>query len=157
MKKLRSWLLIVMIGITACEGPMGPQGPPGRDAAETQWWLLDFTVTRQMWELIGDPNDIGSFYRCVFDVPDLSTAIYNDGGIFCNYRYKDDFGDDVQTPLPFTYYDIDIRDGVEFPFAVQISYDVTPGSVAFKLVFSDFYTGDFDPPALCKFRMNLVY
>ena len=157
MKKLRGWLLMVMIGITACEGPMGPAGPPGRDGTETLWWIKDFTVTSRMWELVGSPDEIGSYYRCIFDVPDLTAAIYDDGGIICYYRYVDDFGDEVQTPLPYTYYDMVIENGVEFPYSVQFSYDVTPGSIAFKLVFSDFFTGEFGPPASCKFRLVMVY
>ena len=156
MRKLRGWLLMVMIGMTACEGPMGPAGPPGSDGAETLWWIKDFTVTGRMWELVGRPNDIGSYFRCVFDVPDLTTAIYDDGGIFCHYRYVDDFGDEVQTPLPYTYYDMVVENGIEYPYSVQFSYDVTPGSIAFKLVYSDFYTGDY-PPASCKFRLVMVY
>ncbi len=156
MIKAFGFLLIVILGFTACEGPMGP---PGKDAIPTEWTYVDFTITDKMWELVGGADEIGSYYYCLFEnITEITSAIYNDGAIFCNYRYKDDFGNDVQSPLPYTYYDIIVDEyNVEHPYAVQISYDVTPGTIAFKLVFSDFYTGDFGPPPSCKFRVTLVY
>ena len=158
MKNLFRCLLIAIVGFTACQGPAGRDGLPGKDAEPTKWWIKDFTIAEKTWELVGVPNDIGSYFRCVFNVPEITRAIYDDGAIICYYRYKDEFGDDVQTVLPYTYYDINVNNyGEEFPYSVQFSYDTMPGSIAFKLVFSDFYTKDFGPPPTCKFRLVLVY
>jgi hypothetical protein len=162
MKKLALWLLVCLVGITACEGPMGPRGPEGPEGppgSGTQRWIVDFTVLSKSWVLVGIPDDIGSYYRCVFDdVTELTKAIQDKGEILCYFRYKDGFGDIVQTPLPYTYYDIYVNDmGDEFPYSVQYSYDTTPGSISFNLVFSDFYTRDNGPPATCNFRLVLVY
>ena len=160
MKRLLGCILMAMIGLAACEGPMGPAGRDGRDGIDgevTYWKVIDYAIPRNAWELIGNPDDIGSYFYYVSDVPELTQAIYNDGAIVCYYRYRDDFGDNVQTPLPYTYYDIIVEGGVEFPFSVQYSYDVMPGSIAFKVVFSDFCTAENKPPASCNFRLHLLY
>jgi hypothetical protein len=158
MKKLLGLLLVAIMGFTACEGPMGPEGPPGKEGPSMEWWIKDYTITGEMWELVGGAGEIGSYYYYVIDNPDITRTIYDDGAIICYFRYKDDFGNDVQTPLPYTYYDIYVNESnVEFPYAVQFSYDAAPGSIALKLVFSDFYTGEYGPPASSKFRLVLLY
>jgi len=158
MKKILGCLVLVMIWFTACEGPRGPAGRDGIDGEVTYWKVFDFTVTRKAWELIGKPDEIGSYYYYVFDVPELTRAIYDEGLIVCYYRFKDDFGDNVQAILPYTYYDIFVNKWEEeFPYSVQYSYDVTPGSIAFKVTFSDFYTADNEPPVTCNFRLHLIY
>ena len=164
MKRLLGFLVLIMMVISACEGPAGPMGPPGLngldglDGEVTYWKIIDFNIARSSWELIGDPDEIGSYFYYVADVDELTQAIFENGAIICYYRYRDDFGYDVQTPLPYTYYDIFVNQwGEEFPYSVQYSYDVMPGSIAFKVVFSDFYTGENKPPASCNFRLHLIY
>ena len=170
MKKLLVFFVVTVICVSACEGPMGPMGPDGRDGINgevTYWKIIDFPpikggVTGGDWELVNAPNQIGSYYRYVFDVPEITEEIYENGLIIAYYRYKDDHGDNVQSVLPYTYYDIDVDvddDGKinEYPYCVQYSYDVMPGSIAFKLVFSDFLTDGNGPPSLCSFRLQLLY
>ena len=163
MKKLLGCLMIFVLVFAACEGPMGPagrdgwDGKDGKDGAETKWWIKDFTIAKSNWELVGNPNDIGSYFRCIYNVPEITRDIYNDGAIIAYYRYVDDFGDEVQTVLPYTYYDIVVDNNNESPYCVQYSYDTTVGSIAFKLVFSDFYTREYGPPSSCKFRLVLIY
>ncbi|MDR1156385.1 MAG: hypothetical protein LBL04_16905 [Bacteroidales bacterium] len=163
MKNLLGCLLIVMSGFTACLGPMGPEGPPGKDATETQWTYVDFIVKENQWRLAGNPLEIGSYYYCVVDVPEITQDIYEEGLIFCNYRYIDDTGVDVQQTLPYTAYFMDVVNGSERPFSMHISYTTTPtvrtvsGTIEFRITFSDFYTGDKGPPASCNFRLTLVY
>jgi len=162
MKRLLGFLLLIMMVISACQGPAGPMGPPGRDGLDgvgevTYWKVKDFTIARNSWELIGDGDEIGSYFYYVADVHELTNDIFENGAIICYYRYRDDFGENVQTPLPYTYYDIIVNGKDEFPYSVQYSYDVTPGSIAFKVVFSDFYTADNKPPATCNFRLHLIY
>ena len=168
MRNFLGCLMMFMLAFTACEGPMGPagrdgwDGKDGKDGKETKWWIRDFTVentnVKKDWKLAGSPNDIGSYFYCIFDVPEITRDIYNDGAIIAYYRYVDDFGDEVQTVLPYTYYDIVVdNNDNEFPYSVQYSYDTTVGSIAFKVVFSDFFTKDYGPPPSCKFRLVLIY
>ena len=152
MKKLLI-LLIIVLGSYSCT----KETCKCKKDDLTQWKIVDFAVTRSMWELVGIPNDIGSYYYYVADVPELTNRIYNDGLFMCYYLFIDDSGYNVQTPLPFTNYDIILEDDREFPWSVHFSFDVMPGSIAFKIVFSDFYTDDWNPPARCDFRLVMIY
>ena len=156
MKKLLGLLLVVLV-LSACEGKVGPPGPPGKDGEFTYWKIIDFTIVQKDWELIRNPDEIGSYYYYVYDVSEITKAIYENGLIVCYFRYMDDFGVNVQSILPHTYYDILVSDkGIGFPYSVQYSYDVTPGSIAFKVVFSDFLTAENFPPKTCNFRLHLM-
>ena len=162
MKRLLGFILMAMIGLSACEGPAGP---PGRDGHQTEWYYVDFKIKGTDWLLAGKGNEIGSYYYYVFDAPEITQAIYNDGLILCAYRYVDDTGVEVQSYLPYTEYFIetDQHGDNENPFAMYISFNVTPtvgrnnGTIEFRVTFSDFYTGKKGPPASCWFRLILVY
>ena len=165
MKKLTGLLLIVIMGFTACEGPMGPEGPMGRDgrdgkngingmdAISTEWWNIEYEIKQSDWVLVGLPGAVGSYYKCIFDVDELTEDIYYDGAIISYYQFVDDAGDWVQTALPYTYYG---RDNPQGDFSVQYSYDVTVKSIAFKVAYSDFQT-QLPPPESCIFKLTLLY
>jgi len=150
MKKLLRLLMIVVVIGSGCNKDDVPKLKN-----------IEFSITRGMWELIGEPDEIGSYYYCIIDVPELTSNVCNKGLIQCYYCYVDDFGDEVQTPMPFTFYGMDVYEESgyqwENPWSVHYSYDVTPGSIAFKIVFSDFLTANWTPPARCTFRLLLVY
>ena len=156
MKKIFCWIVVAALAFSAC-GKDGMDGKDGLDGLLTYWKVIDFTVSRPDWVRKGEGDQIGSYFYYVFDVPEISQKIYDNGLIVCYYRFEDDFGDDVQTVLPYTYYDIIVDDyGNELPYSVQYSFDVTPGSIAFKVVFSDFYTAEYDPPT-CFFKLQILY
>jgi len=176
MKKLFGILMIVFLGLAACEGPMGPPGRDGKDgmrgekgadgtnAIPTEWTILHFRIQLNQWQLAGDYDEIGSYYWCMFDVPEITKDIYDDGLIICSYLYVDSEGYDVQTILPYTEYFIDVdRLNNEFPFAMHLSYNVTPtsgrnsGTIEFRVTFSDFLTWEKSPPQICNFKLTLVY
>jgi hypothetical protein len=140
---------------TACEGPAGPPGKDGLNGLTSEWYTISLSV--EQWQLAGERNQIGSYYYCLFnDIEQLTEYIYDEGLILCYYEYIDEFGDRVMSPLPFTLYNIEVIEGVEYPYAVQFSYDVTPGSIVLKLTYSDFLTSA-QPPQPCLFKLVLVY
>ena len=175
MKNLFGKILIVMLVISACEGPMGPAGRDGIDGEVTYWEIIDFTVRRTgdfSWMQIGEDDEIGSYLYFVLEDERITQQIFDEGLVICYYRYMDEFGYNVQTPLPFTIYDIVVDEGgegedyyyFEYPYSVQFSYDVepgegsTPGSIAIKVVISNFFTNHYwniMPPA-CRFRLHLL-
>jgi hypothetical protein len=139
-------LFAVLAGMASC-------GDNGSVTPDVTLW---YTVLERDWTLVGGPDDIGSYYECVFDVPRLSENVYNNGLVFVYYEYNDN-GTWVLTPLPYTYYDIIVSRGIEYPYAAAYSYDITPGTIAFRLTYSDFLTGQYAPPASSKFRLTLVF
>ena len=164
MKKLLGFLVMVIIGLTACEGPEGPPGKNGTNAIPTEWKIINFRLMLDDWQLAGKKNEIGSYYYYVFDAPEITEDIYYDGLIICNYLYTDDVGYDVQSILPYTEYFIETNNfGDESRFAMHFSYSVqptvkqNPGTIEFRVTFSDFYTGEKGPPAECNFKLTLVY
>jgi hypothetical protein len=157
MKKICIILLIIAAGFTACEGPMGPEGPRGEDAY-LNWKTVNFTIYENHWDLIGSSNQPGSYYSVLLDLPELTNAIYDNGVIVCYYEYRDELGDLVLSPLPYTLYEMYNDDrGREVQASTHYSYTLSPGSIEFRLAYSDFYTGDYPPPAKCFFRVSIVY
>ena len=166
MKKLLGCWVMLMIVFTACEGPMGPRGRDGIDgtnAEPTKWTIVPFRIQLHQWQLAGDPDELGSYYWCMYDVSEITEDIYHDGLVICSYLYVDSEGYDVQTILPYTGYFADDIGGGENLFAMHFSYSVTPtvgrnpGTIEFRITFSDFYTGAKGPPQTCNFKLTLVY
>ncbi len=178
MKNFICLLVIIMLGFTACEGPEGPQGPPGpsgpsgaqgpsgpqgpsgvRGPEGPQGTVnvktISYTVRDVEWELVGDPDQIGSYYQHVFDEPFLTPDIY-EYGTFIGYMFDKINGSEVQTGLPYTIYDIEVTNEGERPFSVQYMCAATPGTIAFKVVFSDFYTEQY-APSTCNFRVMYMW
>ena len=162
MKNLFGKILIVMLVISACEGPMGPAGRDGIDGEVTYWKIIDFRVRRDQWLQIGDNDEIGSYLYFYLEDDQISQEIYDNGLVLCYYKFTDEFGLDVQSPLPFTVYDIDVEvfeeDIYEYPYSIHFSYDVTPGSIAIKVVISNFFTNAYwhVMPTACDFRLHLL-
>jgi hypothetical protein len=136
-------------------GPAGPMGPAGENGLTSEWYNIPIEVSN--WQLQGAMNEIGSYYYClVKNIVELREDIYRDGLILCYYEFIDDAGDHVMAPLPYTVYDINVNNGVETPYEMHFSYDVTPGSILLKLTYSDFMT-QWTPPSPCRFKLVLIY
>ncbi|MDR2652333.1 MAG: hypothetical protein LBC68_08495 [Prevotellaceae bacterium] len=106
------------------------------------------------WTLVGDPNEIGSYYESIWD-----GFPYIDGVINV-YMYQD-YGTnkEIQIPLPYTFYGIDVDPITkeEYHYSIQYSYDIAiDGSIAFKIHVSDYITNTI--PILREFfRVVIVY
>ncbi|MDR3094960.1 MAG: hypothetical protein LBU62_10035 [Bacteroidales bacterium] len=147
MKKVFIILLTAVAGFTACKGPAGRDGK-----------TRAFTILGNAWELIGGPNEIGSYYSCLVEFPELDDVIYNEGIIVCYYEHLDELGDLVLSPMPYSTYDMYTNDrDEEVQVSINYSYTVSSGYIEFRLAYSDFYTSDFPPPSKCFFRVSVVY
>lgn len=151
MKTLRhlTLLFIALITLSACEED---------NTYEERWYVDNFEVKSSDWTLIGDPNDVYSYYECVYTGIPLNVSYYK--GIVTAYMYFDfDTKYEVQTPLPYTEYIIetDKKTGEEIRYEVQYSYDVKDdNSIAFKAYVSDYYTGYFNPGTQ-YFRVAIIW
>jgi hypothetical protein len=118
-----------------------------------EWYTENLKVLARDWELKGGLNEIGSYYECVFD-----GFPYVDG-IVTVYMYQD-FGTstEIQVPLPYTEYGIDLfDDGSELHYSIQYSYDIAiDGSIALKVYVSDYMTSLFRPGTE-NFRVAIIY
>ena len=158
MKNLTVLLLIVLMGFTACEGPMGPMGPEGPEGppGPVNIRYITYDVNESDWVLFGKPNMPGSYFIYEFPEPFLSSSIY-EYGTMVGYMFYYEINNEYQTVLPFTYYDMEITDGgAEFPYSVQYMCDFAPKQVSFKVVYSDFYTVDYRPPSI-TFKVMYIW
>ena len=151
MKALKhiALLFIALITISSCDN--------NDDIYEETWFVKDFEVKSNHWELIGNPDAEGSYYQYVFNGIPAGVPYYD--GITTAYLY---FGykttSEVQTPLPFTEYLIgEDLNGNEVFYSVQYSYDVkADGTIAFKAHVSDYYTASINPGTQV-FRVAIIW
>ncbi len=149
MKKI-TFILLLLLALTSCEGPMGPEGPPGYG---TNWKVIDITVNDYDWELIGTPDGINSYYRCIINHKNISEDVYYDGTLLIyQYQYLD--GTEVQALLPFVIH-VENNDG-SHQWTETLSYDFTPGSIALYMNYSDFATKN-RHPVTSDFRIVMMW
>lgn len=148
MKTLRhiALLFITLATLTACE----------ENTYEETLYTRDFEVKSNHWQLIGEPNDVYSYYEYVYSGVPLDISYYK--GIVTAYLYFD-YGSkyEVQTPLPYTEYIVEEINGKEVHYSIQYTYDVkADNTIAFKAYVSDYYTNDFNPGTQ-TFRVAIIW
>ena len=150
-KKLLGCLLIVMMWITACEGPMGPAGRDGRDGIGTNWFVEDFEVLSEHWIPVYDPVMDGDIFEYSFNFPKLSKIIFEEGAVIC-YLVQNINKNVIQTPLPYTFF----GEYQGILYSENYTYEISPGYINFIVKISDFDTQT-QPPLRCIFRVVLMW
>ena len=151
MKKLL-FLLTVAVGLlTCCEGPPGRDG---RDAEGMYWYVNDYTINSNQWQLVNGVDQLGSYFQAEIRISQLTREIYENGNVFC-YMYQNISGVQVQTLLPFSVpYGRD-EGNYEHLWTETYACDFSPGSIMFYVNYSDFYTNN--RPPTTSFRVVLNY
>jgi hypothetical protein len=142
--------LLTMLG--SCTKADEPRDPYPDEIPEI-WDNAILDVDSEHWRLVGNPNEIGSYYEYTF------TGFPYTDGIVSVYLYEYP-GDpkERQLPLPLTDYIVEIfNDGSELHYSIQYSYEIAKnGVITLKVFRSDFMTGHFRPVTL-KFRVAIIY
>jgi len=155
MKKLFGYLILAMMLISACEGPMGPPGKDGldgrngrdgKDGTSTQWFIQDCEVFSEHWKRVTDPL-MGNIFEYGFNISKLSSFVITDGAVVC-YLIQDN----IQTPLPYTFF----GEYNGFLYSENYTFEASPGYINFIVKVSDFDT-EFQQPLKCKFRVVLMW
>jgi len=149
MKRLFLLFSAVVWFFTSCEGTSQ------QDIAETYWFVKEYTVRSSDWQLVNGMNQIDSYYRYTFNIPELDRDIYNKGHVFCYMFQKNDFNEEVQTILPFSVPRGENTGNKENLWTETFAYDFMPGKITFYVNYSDFFT-DVRPPTT-TFRVVLNY
>jgi hypothetical protein len=113
------------------------------------WYSKIFEAKADKWVLVECSNEPGPYYEYIFD-----NLPYVDG-IISVYMFIDyNKPSEIQLPLPYTEYGVDMNSG---PYSVQYSYDIQKnGTIAFKIYVSDYKTGLLE--LLTEyFRVTIVY
>ena len=139
---------LILFSVTACDIE-----PYQDDNDGDNWKVLNFTVKRNDWKLVGSSNALNSYYQFVFnDVRELTDFVYTDGAV-TGYLYQGNGSEEVQTPLPYTLPIGTIVNGNELLWTETTTFDYQAGSVAFYINYSDFAT-DVQPETM-EFRVVL--
>ena len=156
MKKLLGYLLLAMMLISACEGPMGPPGRDGRDGingkdgTSTQWFIQDCEVFSKDWIPVND-DLMGNIFEFGFSIPQISKFVVEEGAVVC-YLIQKLGNTSVQTPLPYTFYG---RDG-DYLYSENYTCEIRQGHVNFIVKVSDFNT-QAQQPLGCRFRVVIMW
>ena len=173
-KKFLGFLLMVMIGFAACEGPMGPEGPAGvdgidgrngedgtngrngrdgtdgKDGVSTNWYIVNCIVSTNHWRPVSD-DLMGNIFEYEFQIPELTKFIFDEGTVVCHliqYLNSEPF----QTPLPYTFY----GDDNGYFYSENYTYEIRPGFINFIVKISDFNT-QAQQPLSCTFRITMMW
>jgi len=142
MKK--ALLFLLLIPLFACEGPTGPEGPPGTNIYSTY-----FTVPADKWEIYetNEPGVLNSYYYYNKEIPGLTRDIFEEGVVLVYI----DLGNGVKEPLFRTvnrgeYYDGDKDNNYlwseNFMYDFYYNSNTRKGGVGIYVVNSDFILND---------------
>ena len=157
MKKVLSILTLALL-IVACEGPRGPQGPPGEPGEGINWKVMDFTIKSNQWELVGDKDELGSYYMYLFEgnnAPEELRYVVDNMGEVSGCLVGSLDGEEIFYPLPHENFFGSSDGEYESLWSETYKFDYTRSSIAFYVYYSDFYTAT--PPTTCTFRMNFKW
>jgi len=155
MKKFLGFFAAAMLGLAACEGPMGPPGRDGRDAESMQWHVEDFDVLTTQWRERTEEGDGYFFYYFEHEIrlPELTEFVFNNGfvGAYLVMEIvRDGRRQLVQRPLPYTIYGMD----GDIPYSENYSFETRPGWIRFIVKYSDFSEMK---PLTCTFLVVMMW
>ena len=119
---------------------------------------VDLTVRATQWDFDASAN----MFFCHFDVPEITSDVYNYGEVSINHEYNSGKNNAYQVALPETTYrqiELDNGDGTTSPYFYQqhLDYAYGVGFVEVFCIISDFYYEDGWTPDAMLFRLQLSY
>ena len=139
-------LFFVAVLAASCDGPMGPPGRDGRDGLANKR-IIDIDVASRQWRVAYDENG-NRFYYAQFDMPEITQAIYDNGGVFAYHELNG-----YQQVLPYTRHNKEY--GIEW--TRTIDFEFTTGTITFYVTDSDFADTPNAWPETMFFRVVLIW
>ena len=135
-------LVCVLLGFSSCNYY------PKEVIYESNFKTLDLRVYADQWNF----SEEGGYYYCTFEVPELTSTIYNYGVVTCYREYNKGKNDAYQLPLPQTIHNVDAGNGALYTSTIDFSFAV--GLVEIVLTNNDFI---YSAPEGMDFRLNMVW
>jgi len=133
MKKI----LILMLGVImlgACRGPMGPQGPQGPQGEGMNWKIADLSVTQWDYSNFADNN----YFYAKFDVPALTSYVFTDGNVN-GYIFMKENNELIQHSLPYVIHIEEVdNQGQAYFYTRTVDFVYGVGWVQIEVRDSDF-------------------
>ncbi|MDR1654251.1 MAG: hypothetical protein LBS01_11535 [Prevotellaceae bacterium] len=115
-------LFVAAMLFASCEGPMGPAG---KDSSKM---ILDYKIPKSAWQPVYDNNNLFLYYQCFIKEPELTSEIYNNGGMVA-YLEVNEGGVMVQKMLPY----IIVGEDNLGTYSWYIDCDYTVGEIGFYI------------------------
>ena len=135
-------MVCVLVGFSSCNYY------PKETVYESNFKTLDLRVDANQWLFSQD----GDYYYCTFNVPELTSQIYNYGVVSCYREYNKGTTNAYQLPLPQTIHNVDAGNGALYTSTIDFSFAV--GLVEIVLTNNDFA---YYAPEGMDFRLNMVW
>lgn len=137
MKKI-FLLLLSVLTLGACRGPMGPQGPVGPQGPQgegTNWKITDIKVTQWDYSNFADNN----YFFAKYDVPALTSFVFQDGNVN-GYIYMRENNELIQHSLPYVIHmeEVDSNTGTAYFYTRTVDFVYGIGWVQIEVRDSDF-------------------
>ena len=116
--------------------------------SESNFKTRDLRVNANQWMFSQD----GGYYYCTFDVPELTSKIYNYGVVNCYREYNKGTTNAYKLQLPQTIHNVD--EGNNALYTTTIDYSFAVGIVEIVLTNNDFM---YVAPEGMDFRLNMVW
>ena len=139
--------------LAACEGPAGRDG---FDGAETYWFVKNYPVRSNDWQIVNGVDQLGSYFRYTVNINELDRDIYENGTVTC-YMFQNVNGVEVQTPLQHTIHKGKQEGNSDYLWTETYSFMYSLRSITFIVEYSDFYTNNNNRPDDTTFRVVLNY
>ena len=154
MKKYLLIGLVAMMGLGMTGCTINSSNEPSERMHKQ---TIDLNVKASSW--IWDAG--ANMYYCHFDLPELTSDIYNYAEVSVNREYNSGTPNAYQVALPETTYlsvDLDNEDGSTSPYHYQqhLDYAFGVGFIEIFCTISDLYYEGFTPDAML-FRLQLTY
>ena len=133
-------MVCVLVGFSSCHQT--------EVVYESNFKTLDLRVDANQWQFSVE----GGYYYCTFNVPELTSTIYNYGVVTCYREYNKGTNIAYQLPLPQTIHNVD--EGNNVLYTTTIDYSFAVGLVEIVLTNNDFA---YDAPESMDFRLNMVW
>ncbi len=128
--------MFAALALMSCEGPMGPQGIPGRDGF-VNYKIIDLQINENEWGYSGVANN--NYFVASFKMPEITSHIYNNGLVQVYREYNTGAADARQILLPQTRHnEVQINTGDWVFFTETIDYEYGVGTLSIFYTASDF-------------------
>lgn len=139
-------MVCVLVGFSSCN--YYPKETVYETIYESNFKTLDLRVYADQWTFSNE----GGYYYCTFEVPELTSTIYNYGVVTCYREYNKGTNTAYQLPLPQTIHNREANTGALYTSTIDFSFAV--GLVEIVLTNNEFI---YSAPEGMDFRLNMVW
>ena len=145
-------MLLLILLVTACEGPRGPMGPPGEGGSSDSYVSPVYTIKAREWQLVTMPDGASQGYICEIRDKNLIADDYDYAAVN-GYMFLEK-GTEYEAKTPLPHVEI-FRDSDGISYTEHYTFEYMPGYITFYIK-SDSPV-PLAPPDVCYFQIVVTY